>query len=150
MVNAIPLDTSVRMTLKLPNDKTIDWLEGGIRYKVSDPDAVAFFMRAFSTISPDGMAAVRSAIRAFGYLPEQELIERCYTFPEFNDVEFQETIFESNLPDRLEVPNLSEDECEELEMALSLKFISAMRKIVEGIDNSKLDLYRVKEVAIPI
>jgi len=150
LVIPIPLDTSVRMTLKLQDDKTIEWLEGGIRYTVSDPHAMAFFMRAFRTISPDGVAAVRSAIRAFGYLSEQELLEHCYAFPEFNEVEFEETIFESNLPDRLEVPNLSEDECEELEMALSPKFISAMRKIVEGIDNSKLDLERVKEVEIPI
>lgn len=150
LVTAIPLDTSVRMTLKLTDDKTIDWLEGGIRYIVSDSDAMAFFTRAFRTISPDGMAAVRSAIRGFGYLPEQELLERCYAFPEFNEIEFEETIFESNLPDRLEVPDLSEDECEELEMALSPKFISAVRKIVEGIDNSRLALEQVKEVEIPI
>lgn len=150
LVIPIPLDTSVRMRLKLQDDKTIEWLEGGIRYIVSDPGAMAFFRQAFRTISPDGMAAVRSAIRAFGYLPEQELIERCYAFPEFSEVEFEESIFESNLPDTLEAPNLSEDECEELEMALSLKFIAAMKKIVEGMDNSKLDLERVKEVETPL
>jgi hypothetical protein len=150
LVIAIPLDTSVRMTIKLPDNKTIDWLEGGVRYIISDPDAISFFIQAFKAISPDGMSSVHSAIRTFGYLPEQELIERCYALPEFNEVEFGGTIFESNLSDRLEVPNLSEDECEELEMALSPKFISAMRKIVEGMDNSKLDLERVKKVAIPV
>lgn len=150
LVIAVPLDTSVRMRLKLQDGKTTEWLEGGIRYIISEPDAIAFFRRAFRQISPDEMAAVRSAIRAFGYLPEQELIERCYAFPEFNEVEFEEAIFESNLPDTLEAPNLSEDECEELEMALSPKFISAMKRIVEGMDNSKLELGRVKEVETPV
>lgn len=150
LVTAVPLDTSVRIRLKLQDDKSIEWLEGGVRYTVSDLNAKAFFTRAFTTISPDWMSAVRSVIRTFGYLPEQELLERCYAFPEFNEVEFEETIFESNLPDRLEVPNLSEDECEELEMVLSPKFVSAMRKIVEGMDNSKVDLERVKEVETPV
>lgn len=150
LVIPIPLDTSIRMSLKLSDAKTIEWLEGGIRYTVSDPAAIALFGRAFRTISPHGMATLRSAIKEFGYLPEQELLERCYAFPEFNEVEFEETIFESNLPDRIEVPDLSEDECEELEMTLNPKFISAIRRIVEGMDNSKLDLGRVKEVEIPI
>lgn len=150
LVVAIPLDTSVKMTIKLPDDKTIDWLEGGVRYMISDPDVVAFFIKAFKTISPEGMSAVRSAIKTFGYLPEQELIERCYAFPEFNQVEFEQTIFEPNLPDSLEIPNLSEDECEELEMALSPKFVSSMRRIIHGMDNSALNLEQVKQVEIPI
>lgn len=149
LVVPIPLDTSVRMTLKLPDDKTAEWLEGGIRYVVSDPNSVRFFIQAFTAISPEGVSAIYSAIRRFGYLPEQELIERCYEFPEFVEAEFGNTIFESNLPDRIEAPNLSEDQCEELEMALSPKFIVALKKIVEGMDSSKLDLERVKEVEIP-
>lgn len=150
LVTAIPLDTSIRITLKLPDDRAIEWLEGGMRYIVGDPDAMSFLSQAFRAISPDIMSAVHSAIRGYGYLPEQELLERCYEFPDFEKVQFGETLFESNLPDRLEVTTLSEDECEELEMALSPKFISAMKRIVEGMDNSKLDLGRVKEVEIPL
>lgn len=150
LITPIPLDTSVRMRLKLPDGRTIEWLEGGMRYVISDPEATTFFTRIFKSISPDEMSAMRSVTKEYGYLPEQELLERCYEFPEFNEVIFEETIFESNLPDTVEAPNLSEDECEELEMALSPKFISAMRKIVEGMDNSKLDLERVKEVETPV
>jgi hypothetical protein len=150
LVNAVPLDTSVKMQIKLQDGKTTEWHEGGIRYMVSDQNIMTFFKRAFATISPEGAADVRSAIRAFGYLPEQELIERCYAFPEFGESEFEEVIFESNLPDTLEAPNLSEDECEELEMALSPKFVSAMKLITEAMDISKLDFNRVKEVEAPI
>ncbi len=150
LVVPIPLDTSIKMSLKSQDEKTIEWLEGGMRYVVNDQNAIAFFKQAFRNISPEGVATVRSAIRAFGYLSEQELIERCYAFPEFSAVEFGETIFESNLPDLLEAPNLSEDECEELEMALSPKFLTAMKKIVEGMDNSKLDLERVREGEVPV
>lgn len=150
LITAIPLDTSIRIKLRLPDDKTIEWLEGGMRYVVSDPDATALFIRIFKSISPDEMSAMHSVIEEYGYLPEQELLERCYEFPEFNEVKFEETIFEPNLPDTLEVPNLSEDEYEELEMALSPKFMPAMKRIVEGMDNSKLDLEQVKEVEIPV
>lgn len=150
LVVPVPLDTSVKMTLTLPDSKTIEWLEGGIRYTISDPSVITYFVKVFQEISPEGRSVILSTIEEFGYLPEQELIERCYEFPEFVKAEFENTIFESNLLDRMEAPNLSEDECEELEMALSPKFITAMKKIVEGIDSSKLDLQRVKEVEIPI
>ena len=150
LVNAIPLDTSLKMTFKLPDGKATEWYEGGVRYTISNRDAVRFFIDAFKEISPDLLSTIYSTVKKFGYLPEQELIEQCYAFPEFNEAEFGETIFESNLPDRIEVPSLGEDECEELEMALSPKFILAMKRVVEGMDNSKLDLGRVKEVEIPI
>lgn len=150
LVTAIPLNTSVRMTLKLSDGKTIEWLEGGLRYAVTDPDVMAFFDRALKAISPDLIPTILSTIREYGYLSEQELLERCYEFPEFDESGFEDIIFESNLPDALEVTDLSEDECEELEMALSPKFVSAMKRIVEGMDNSKLDLGRVKEVEFPI
>lgn len=150
LVVATPLDTTIKTIFRLPDGKTIELLEGGTHYTISDPDSIVFFTRAFATISPDGWAAVRYAVRMFGYLPEQELLDRCYALPEFSEANFEEILFESNLPDRLEVPNLSEEECEELEMALSPKFITAMRKIVEGMDDSKLDLERVKEVETPV
>jgi len=150
LVIATPLDTTIRTIFRLPDGKTIEWLEGGTRFTVSDPEAIAFVTRAFATIMPEGIAAVRYAVRTFGYLPESELLDRCYALPEFNKASFEEIIFDSNLPDEIEVPNLSEDECEELEMALNPKFISAMKKIVEGMEKSKLDLKRVKEVGAPV
>jgi hypothetical protein len=150
LIVAIPLDTSMKMRLRLSNDKTIEWLEGGQRYIAGDPDAVAFLTRAFEAISPEEMSIIRSTIKEFGYLPEQELLELCYAFPEFNKTEFEDTIIDSDLPDRLGISKLSEDECEELEMALSPKFVSAMKRIAEAMDNSKLDLNRVKEVEVPI
>ena len=150
LVNVIPLDTSLKMTFKLPDGKATEWYEGGVRYTISNRDAVRFFIDAFNEISPDLLSTIYYTVKKFGYLPEQELIELCYAFPEFNEAEFGETIFESNLPDRIEVTNLSEDECEELETALSTKFISAMKRIIEGMDSSELDLKRVKEVEIPV
>lgn len=150
LVNAIPLDTSLKMTFKLPDGKATEWYEGGVRYTISNRDTARFFIDAFNEISPDLLSTIYYTVKKFGYLPEQELIEQCYAFPEFNEAEFGETIFESNLPDRIEVTNLSEDECEELETALSTKFISAMKRIIEGMDSSELDLKRVKEVEIPV
>ena len=150
LVLATPLDTSIRTIFRLADGKTVEWLEGGTRYTVSDPEAIAFFTQIFASILPEGLATVRYAVRKFGYLPEQELLDQCYAFPEFNEADFEEMLFVSNLPDMIEAPNLSEDECEELEMALSPKFIAAMKKIVEGMDNSKLDLERVKEGEVPV
>ena len=150
LIAAIPLNASVKISLRLPDDKTVEWLEGGVRYIISDPQITQSLVQTFQLISPNLMLAIRSTIRSFGYLPEQELIERCYALPEFIEADFEDTLFESNISDRIEVTNLNEDTCEEMEMALSPKFVVAMKKIVEGIENSRLDLEKVRKVAVPV
>ncbi len=149
LIAAIPLSTSMRLSITL-DDKTIEWLEGGLRYIVTDTDVVASLVRAFESVSPDLMAAIRSTIRTYGYLPEQELIERCYDLPEFKEAGFEDLLLDSNLPDKVETTNLDEDSCEELDMALSPRFIVSMKRIAEGLEDSRLDLSKVAEGEVPV
>jgi len=150
LVSAIPLNSRVSIKFRLPDDKVIELVEGGTRYAISDPEAMGYFTQAFKRISPDGLTAIRSAIETYGYLSEQELLERCYAFPEFKKAEFEDTLIDTSLPDNLETPKLSDEECEELEMALNPSFISSMKQIVDGIDKSTLNLEQVKKVEAPI
>tara|TARA_Y100000310_G_scaffold299110_1_gene333655 strand:+ start:408 stop:635 length:228 start_codon:yes stop_codon:yes gene_type:complete len=65
---------------------------------------------------------------------------------EFVNAEFDSIIFESTLPSRIETPNLSADECEELELSLNSMFTSAMERIIEGLEQSKVELDRIATV----
>lgn len=149
LIAAIPLSTNVRLSVKF-DDKTVEWLEGGLRYIVTDTEAVASLVRTFGSLAPDLISAMRSIIRTYGYLPEQELIERCYDLPEFKEAEFEDLLVGANLPDKVETTNLDEDSCEELDIALSPTFIVSMKKIAEGLEASRLDLSKVVKGEVPV
>lgn len=143
LVAALPLDTAKVIRFETPDEKSIDLTIGGNTYIVIAPEVMGFYRDAFARISPELKEAVHRAIQQYGYLPEEELLRRCYDFPEFVETDFDNTIFESSLPDRVATPNLSPEDCEELELSLNPKFTSAMVKIVEGIERSKIAWDRI-------
>jgi len=149
LIAALPLHTSMKMTTKL-DDRIGEWLEGGLRYVVTDQQAVASLLESFLAMSPELVSAIRSTIKEFGYLPEQELIERCYDLPEFKKTDFEELLLEANLPAKVETTNLNEDSCEELDMALSPNFIVSMKRIADGLEDSRLDIEKVAKGGVPV
>ncbi len=150
LVGALPLDTARVIRLQLPDDTSFDMIMGGNKYVIPDRVITDFYQDSFKRISPTSQATIKQTVQEYGYLPEDELVKRCYDFPEFVNTEFDSIIFESTLPDRIETPTLTPDECEELELSLNPIFISAMVNIVDGMDKSKLDLSRIEIIGTPI
>src|SRR5207249_7550319 len=110
----VPLDSAQPWHLTLTNGKTVEGLSGGNKYVLSAPDSTKTLL-SLDQVEPGLAKAMKAAVRQFGYLPEQDLVAYCYSLPEFKAVEEGELIFESDIPDRVEVP-LSEDECDDLEL----------------------------------
>ncbi len=150
LVKALPLDTTRTIRLQLPDDKSFDLTMGGNKYVIPDRVITDFYQDTFKRISPTSQATIYQAIQEYGYLPEDELVKRCYDFPEFVNTEFDSIIFESTLPDRIETPTLTSDECEELELSLNPMFISAMVNIVDGMDKARIDLSRIETIGTAI
>jgi hypothetical protein len=145
-IAALPLDTAKTMYLKLPDGKSIDLTIGGNKYVITNRARMDFYRDALAQIYPDLQSAIRQAVHDYGYLQEDELITRCYEFPEFVRTEPDQIIFDSNLPEQIDVPNLSIDDCDELELSLNPKFIPAMTKIIEGLEQSKFDFDRIEVI----
>jgi len=89
---------------------------------------------------------ILQVVREIGYLQEKELRHYAYTFEEFIDSDINDILFESNLPDMLEAEGLSEDDCDELELALTPTFITSMNKIVQGLEESDIEWDKVRKV----
>lgn len=144
-ITAVPLETAKVIQFKLAG-KTVDVNLGGNIYRIADRTVMDFYRDSFRDISPDLVGVIQEAIDSYGYLAEEQLLRRCYEFPEFVKTNFEDIIFESDLPEQIEVAGLSHDECEELELSLNPRFISAMTKIAEGMEQSTLDMSRVATV----
>lgn len=145
----IPLDTSQTTTFTLEG-RVIELQEGGSRYVLdAGREAATHFVTTFQRAAPATADAIRSAVRDYGYMAESALIEHCYGLPEFVKSLEGEVLLRANLPPHVEVL-LSEDECDDLELALSPRTMQALTQIVEGLDLSQMDWGSLKEVDLSI
>ncbi len=145
-ISVLPLEKAKTIHLNLPDGKELALNVGGNLYTITDRSIMNFYRDALRRISTDLEKAIYRAIKEYGYLPEDELLRRCYEFPEFVETQFEDTIFESRLPDQIRAIGLSQDDCEELELSLNPKFVSAMARIAEGMDRSRIDMDKVERL----
>lgn len=146
-VAALPLDTATSLKLKLSDGSVVELWTGGNRLVIADSEIMNLYRFALAQVYPSLPESIGSAVEEYGLLKEAELIAKCYAFPEVQRTEFDKVIVESDLPAWIEAKELSEDDCEELELSLNPNFVCAMGKIVEGMERSAIRLDRIEMVA---
>lgn len=102
----------------------------GNKYSLTDKKSTTFHNLAISHIDGKLKEKIDKAVRTYGYLSEKELLEKAHSDAEFleavkNDIN---VLFDEKLPKRILV-DLSDDDCEDLELGLDPDFISAMRRL---------------------
>lgn len=118
----------------------------GNRYVLAERAMGARFNTLLASFDRDLVNKISQIVAEIGYKQEKELRHHAYAFEEFVDSELNDILFESNLPDMLKAEGLSEDDCDELELALTPTFITNMNKIVQGLEESDIDWDKVKKV----
>ena len=113
-------------------------------YWVRDRANVSACRHALSAIAPRLINAINSAVGDYGYLTESRLREEAYKHLE--DIDQGGTVIEGTLPEHVSAPNLSDEECEELELLLSPNFISAAESLGEAFENSAVDFDEVRVI----
>ena len=148
-VSVTPLDTASVATLSLSPGHEIQIPTGGNRYAVPDTDIRLHYKQLLRVIDQPMNDALDEAISEYGYLTQKDLIDRCYEFPGFADLAEGETIWESDIPDRIEVP-LEDEECEDLELTLNPAFVTGLTKISDVLEHGAIDWGKVREVELPV
>ena len=91
---------------------------------------------------------VNAAIRTVGLLPHEAMLERMYSELSDRGIEMFDIITKENLPEMVDIVNLNDDECENLELVFNPKFVQAMRRITETCAEFKLDTSKMKKAYI--
>ena len=104
------------------------------------------FRELLGNADPQLEAAIAEAVRSYGYLPEEKLIELAYSLPEFQAKAVNETILDADVPERVQV-NLNEEECDELELSLSPPFVHGASLILSGLEGTQIDFSKLKTVS---
>jgi uncharacterized protein YwgA len=97
----------------------------GNRYALTSKDHMEFYGIALSCIDSHLKEKVDKVVQDLGYEPEVDLKKKAYMDPLFLESEEGDVLLEENLKERIDV-DLPEDDCEDLELSLDPKFISAM------------------------
>lgn len=101
----------------------------GNKYSLTDKRNVRFHSIAMSRIDAKLKEKIDKAVKTYGYLTEDELLDKAYSDPKFREAIKKDihVLFGENLPYEIPV-DLPEDDCEDLELSLDPNFINAMRR----------------------
>ena len=120
-------------------------------YSLSEGSDLSNYIDILAKINPLMVERIRETIDEFGYLPEDDLVDWCYSLPGFKDKESGEIVLKTNMKDNdIEIPELNEERCESLNLAFSEAFVKDMLRLVEGLENTKIDLDKVRTVEVKI
>ncbi len=139
-VGAVPLDTAIVSQMGDEENN-----QGGNKLFLTEFAGLAIYFRVLKSASPDLPGVISQTVKDFGYKPEAELLDICYQFPEFKAAEEGQVIVESNVSGQLDV-DLTDDECDDLEIAMNPKFISAMNRLSDALKDREVPWDRIPEL----
>jgi len=122
------LDTINEQLLSMNHTKATPFESGqGNKYSLTDKKNIRFHSLAMSRIDAKLKEKIDEVVKNYGYLPEKELLQKAHSDPEFLEAVEKDIdlLFDEKLPNRIPV-DLSDDDCEDLELSLDPNFISAM------------------------
>lgn len=94
---------------------------------------------------PGYSAGLRVAMREVGFRKDSEIDRWAKESPEVRGKVQGETLLEEDLPPSSDFPDLTESQIEDLELALNTGFISNVRKVIDVMQASDLDLSALHE-----
>ena len=140
LICAGPMETKHGIRI---NGRFISTGSGNIYRPAREP---ARFRELFGKSDPQLDASIAGAVKNYGYLPEEKLIEIVYSLPEFQGKAMNEAILDAELPERIEV-GLTEEECEDLELSLNPRLIHGASLILNGLEGTEIDFSKLKTVS---
>ncbi len=132
-LNALPLDH------KAGNDGNHYVL--GASFDKSDLSNVLRRILGDTTID-----AISQAVSKIGYEQQGVLLDLMHSELDKLGIQMNELIFDSSLPEQIELVGLDDDDCENIELILNPEFVSAMRMIAETCSKATFDASKVKRV----
>lgn len=129
------------LTLVTRHDRATGEQLGANEYRLTTPAFAKAVDQILAEAAPGLYAGVRDA-RRYGLLPEPKLREEAYRFFD-NDLPWGTELISADVPERIEVKSLSDDECEDLEASLEPTFIQGARALVKALGSTE---FRLDEV----
>jgi hypothetical protein len=99
----------------------------------------------FRKISPELSVSIDKAVEEYGYLKRETLETVAHSDDLLTKTPYGHILFEENLPDKIEV-NLSEEDCQDLELNMNPRFVNSIRSLIEGIDNGEISLEQWRKI----
>jgi len=119
----------------------------GNAYYVNQRKLADYHAMALDRLSRELKSRTEEAVHQYGYLSEDELLDKAYCDELLQQTPYNYPIFEANIEEMVAIEGLSDEDVDELILSLNPEFISAARLIVRGLETTEIDLDRVRKVA---
>jgi len=119
----------------------------GHKYTLRYKDSLKYYQSFLDGILGSERQEIDKTLNEIGYLPDKELLTRAYIDLAENQSGFGDILFRANLSDKIPVPGINEEDCEELELSLNPRFVGAMSELAKGIETGKIGTSQWKEIA---
>lgn len=120
--------------------------QSGNKFELADKDLVQYYSAFMEKINSGLTKKVNETVNEYGYLKEEELVEKAYSFPEFIHAKPEEIICREELPERIQVRDLSEEDIEELEISFNPRFVNLLNRLDNALEQNEFDPQKVKKV----
>ena len=97
------------------------------------------YNKAFNDIFEELAQNIKNSIEEHGYKKWQQIKDEFHSDPALKNTPLNEIIFEDNIPEIIEV-ELSDDDCEDLELSLTSGFVNTMTELILGIESGEIEL----------
>lgn len=108
-------------------------------WRITDNYSVNELRDVFEKSDPELAQSLRKSVKDYGKLNWRKLKVIVENDPILDEIPEGDVIFDSNLPELVEI-DLTEDDSEDLELALNPYFIKAMTALVNNIESGELIL----------
>ena len=105
-----------------------------VNYRVYPSRAATFLRHAVNAMGPSCLRLMADAVKEYGYLPEDELVSKAYEDELLRNSQMGEVLLSSNIEQGHMTIALPEEECWELELALSPKVVNSLKALSDGLE----------------
>lgn len=117
----------------------LDTGEHGNQYLAPDKSNMEEHAEILAQVSSRLKESIEEAVKKYGRMTDARLLAEAKADPEYAAKEFDEVLFEDNLPDFVEL-DLPQEDCDDLELTMNPRFVSAMVALVEGVEKGSIPL----------
>jgi len=126
--------------------KTTSSDHSGNLFELADKKLIQYYSSFMENINAKLIKRIDTIINNYGYLPESELTKIAYAFSEFALAGWDSILFKEELPNRIAIKNIDEDDIEELEISLNPRFINLINRMDNVFEQDEFDPQKVKKV----
>lgn len=126
-------------SIGLIESKPLDTRDNGIQWAIKDKNNARDISSLLAKISPNLKNCIDNKFDTYQYMKQDDLDKIAHSDQDLLNTPLMEIIFSQNISEYVDV-DIPENDIEDLELALNTEFVTAVRKLINRVDNKEINI----------